>query len=59
MNSEKSELEAENLLDNMDLTLDEDLTDNQSSDDLTLTPPEHDFLEDPRFSDPRITDEAP
>ncbi|HAB1680032.1 TPA_asm: DUF927 domain-containing protein [Salmonella enterica subsp. enterica serovar Infantis] len=58
MNSEKTELEAEKLLDNMDLTLDEDETENQSSNDLTLTPPEHDVFEDASLYDARITEEA-
>lgn len=58
MNSVKTELEAEKLLDNMDLTLDEDETENQSSDDLALTPPEHDVFEDASLYDARITEEA-
>ncbi|HCO0984899.1 TPA: DUF927 domain-containing protein [Escherichia coli] len=56
MNRENTEMEAEKLLDNMDLSLDDE--EQQSDEDTTLTHPEIDAFDNAKLYDERITDEA-
>jgi hypothetical protein len=56
MNRENTEIEDEKLLDNMDLSLDDE--EQQSDEDATLTHPEIDAFDNAKLYDERITDEA-
>ncbi|MBS4517628.1 hypothetical protein [Klebsiella pneumoniae] len=56
MNRENTDMEAEKLLDNMDLSLDDE--EQQSDEDTTFTHPEIDAFDNAKLYDERITDEA-